>query len=153
MKYVTGFIIGLIFLAPVNVGAVSAGVEFQTPLVQRIVSLLHDRIAELTERVRELENQTQCSIGGVSHADELRREYAIKMNNIDEDIVALRQENTEAKSEMEELKRQNGSIATAKLNYRRRLVKENTNEIESLENNRQKLEIELRRKLIELGEY
>lgn len=121
------FVIAVLFLAPFTLNAqTAAGIEFQTPLVQNIVNLLHERIAELQEqtgftelkerisflearnaqlndqihRLRE-EAATCAPTGGVSAEDAERASLKNKIADKRAKIVSMKQEFEKRKDEIE----------------------------------------------------
>lgn len=158
-------VVGLLLLLPLTASADSkAGLEFLTPLVQQIITLLHDRIAVLSAEVQFLRaNQPVC--GAVQppvvqtvvqpdprkeEAERVKLEYARLYITLDERANAVRAKQREARDEIVRLS--TGITAYQKYTLDR-VITDGEIEMGRIAQERSQLSIEERRKLVELGVY
>lgn len=164
-KSLTGAIIGLLLLPQVSFAQSDAvGMEFLSPLVQTIITLLHDRIAELTAEVAFLRSNTvSCEPLGATltpqqkvdtlnaqEANRIRAEFAQRYLEIDQQIADLIAERDFELSELD--RTYNG--ATEGLNKAKNEVINATKiKINTLQTEKDNVKLEERRQLASVGVY
>lgn len=162
-KILGGLFVGLLFVIPTNSYAVTAdGIEFLSPLVQTIITLLQDRIAELTAEIAVLRANTEtpsCAQLGSTPTNTLltneevvriKAEFAQKYLDLDLKIGQLQ---TERDAKIVEL-RATYDGATEGLNKAENdILREYKTKINTLQVERNQLQLEERRQLSLQGVY
>lgn len=155
MKYIVSIAVVTAFLLP-NTSLASnheAGLEFLSPLVQNIITLLHDRIAELDAENQILRAQlevakNQCIIvGGTvtqTNEEKLREEYMVLINKVEADIQVSQEKLNELKAEKKAL---GTGITASEIAYYNEELPKAESELFDLEQRRASLWTELSNKL------
>lgn len=160
MKNIIIIILAAVFLLPLGARADSFDFQPWLKLFKQIVSEKDIKINELTQEISFLKsnkslNTIQCpQVLGKTNNDsaikKLKKDNALTKNAIDTQILELRKE---IDRENAIFYRKGSGVTASEINTRNRIENENNIKIRNLENQKSTLDIELRKKLIDLGEF
>lgn len=160
--YMKKYIIVLVFIGILAIPSVSRAQSVNSgvliPLLQQLIGLLQNRVVQLTNEVQTLKQSCSPTLGSLSQKDKVRKEYALKINEIEKQIVVKKQEGEKAQSWLDTNSSKTndpivGQMVSRVINIYRDTVTYSNQDITRLENEKQALQVELSRILIELGEF
>jgi len=160
-KSLTGAIIGLLLLPQVSFAQADAvGIEFLSPLVQTIITLLHDRIAELSAEVVLLRGSSvtapTCPTLGASidSRDDVERSIRAKYAGLIADVDLKIAEQQEIKNRVIEERNKLGTgITPIREGQINAIINTADVELAKLATKKLKLNAELSKELASVGVY